>query len=184
MLFLAIAVTITCAGVVTVLIRGSAPTLSSSQRQLLDEAHADLARSWLLTGDGTGGYATFTSSMPPSLYSTAWIVRLFDATGTGLANVDAAAVAASMRAAIDQPVQSGLPALEALWLSADTLVRLDSPVPNEVIARQLPSYLTADGLYALEPGGAGAGVRPPSRPDSRAPSAERFRRRRSIAFGP
>src|SRR3954454_11508557 len=129
LLILAVAVAITCAGIATLLSRGQASTLSSGQRQLLDEAHAEVGRFWLRTGDSTGGYATFSSSMPPSLYNTAWTVRLFDATGTGLGNVNRSAVEASMGAAIDEPGQSGLPALEALWLSADTLVRLHRPVP-------------------------------------------------------
>ena len=117
---------------------GDNPNLANTLPGICSTIGNELAALWDPARDGSGGYGdTPTLAAPPSLYYTAWTIRLADAAHLDLPFLDRNAVAEAVVASAtsSNPVDDDarIPPAERLYLAVETLRILDVPIPGTVI---------------------------------------------------
>jgi hypothetical protein len=101
-------------------------------------AARDLERAWVSTGPGEGGYAAVNLAAPPSLYQTAWTLRLAAERGIAVPALAPDQAAAWLTRLLSDPgSERGLPRLEVVRLAVHALLDLHRPPPRELVAGQL-----------------------------------------------
>lgn len=112
-----------------------------------------LEQLWADTGSGGGGYRSTPNLLaPPSLYLTAWMLRIVDWYGASVPQLSRPHTVSWLRAVLDRPdnADEALPRLERAWLAGQALAALREPVPAGPVARLL-STLRAGTLYRYGP---------------------------------
>ena len=112
-----------------------------------------LEQLWADTGGGGGGYQSTANLLaPPSLYLTAWTLRLCAWYGASVPQLSRARTASWLRAVVDRPeaASDGIPRLQRAWLAGQSLAALGEAVPAAPVTRLLAT-LRAGAQYRYDP---------------------------------
>lgn len=114
----------------------------------------DLAEVRFESSSGVAGYGSVENYLaPPSVYETAWSLRILRLLRVPAARVDRGAAAAALVAAVAQPAATGLPYLSGLADSVEALDALGVSVPRRMVAADL-ARLRVGTTYRLTPSSA------------------------------
>ncbi|UWP86115.1 hypothetical protein Dfulv_18470 [Dactylosporangium fulvum] len=100
--------------------------------------------------DGARGYFVDAAARSPafSLYTSAWNLRLAEATGAGTDGLAPGSVAAWIGPALDGRAPEGLPPVAQLDLAVGMLQQLGAPIDRDRVARTLAELYRADRYAA------------------------------------
>jgi len=109
-----------------------------------------LAAAWMPLTATAGGYAHIQADPAPSLYATAWSLRILAALGDPLPSGDAGRIAQTVEDALLKPdaADSAIPELERCRLAVQALTDLGRPVPTARISSTV-NALRSGPLYRL-----------------------------------
>lgn len=112
-----------------------------------------LSASWVALGPQVGGYAHVAADPSPSLYATAWSLRLSTALRQPPGRLRPAGSAAWIRRAVTAaaPADDSLPPLERYHLTAQALTDLGRPLPRAALLRDVAELHDRGGLYRMSP---------------------------------
>lgn len=117
---------------------------------------SDLQRLWAQDEVG-GGFGRADLNMRPSLYATAWNLRLAKIYGVAVPNLDRERTAAWLRGVITRPTEppgvaaDGLPPLQRILLATQALVDMAVPSSQETVALAVAPF-SVDGMYRYRAG--------------------------------
>jgi hypothetical protein len=115
---------------------------------------ADLERLWVYVGPDMGGFGDVQSFVsPPSLYETAWTLRIATAAGIVVPALSRPEMAGWLMGFCTrrQLLSSPFPPLETLWLAAQALHALGKALPSPCILAQTRALAQRGGLFAFAP---------------------------------
>ena len=141
------------------LLSGCGLPINHGQSLSEDLQHIPLQRRleqlWVYTGNNTGGYRSISSLLaPPSLYTTAWTLRITSSKQIPVPDLQSSQVAkwlTSVLTDLTSGPDEDFSVVESLWLASHALADLEQPLPATAIKHNLERVRVND-RYAANPG--------------------------------